>query len=475
MASPKMNFAQRPRRRSSTDPDTILEKPRDPFARLFYWALASHTVQELQSQRLRIISALFDEGVEMAALGLDFGTSNTAAAVTVNGKPWVIPLEDGASTLPTAVFLDFGSGEMLFGQAAARAMTGGTEGRFMRSLKSILGTPLAQEKRQFLNQKMTLIEVIGLFLMEIKTRAEASTYQTYDHVVSGRPVRFHSASEERNAQALIDLEEAYHLAGFKSVSFLAEPEAAALAVGGHGRLLIVDIGGGTSDFTVCDKDENGMRVLASQGIRLGGTDFDRALSLAHVMPLLGYGATIGNEIGAGGHTAPRSVFQDLATWEKITFVYGPQLLRDVRKWERLAEEPQLFARLAEVLEAHLGHDLAYAVEAGKIAANTDQTGRINLGFVEKALSVTLGVEDIPRDLGSFGAEISDCALETVRMAGVPPQTIDRVVYVGGSSMMNIVRNNVVTVFPHAKSETSEIFTAVAHGLAMAAERYTKGN
>lgn len=405
----------------------------------------------------------------MAVLGLDFGTSNTAAAVTVNGQPWVIPLEDGEKTLPTAIFLDYGTGNMLYGQKAARAMTSGTEGRFMRSLKSILGTPLAREKRQFLNHKLTLVEVIGQFLREVRERAEAATFQSFDHVVSGRPVRFHSASAEKNAQALVDLEDAYKLAGFRSVSFLPEPEAAALAAGRNGRLLIVDIGGGTSDFTVCDKDSSGTRVLASQGIRLGGTDFDRALSLSHVMPLLGYGATIGNELGSGGHTAPRSVFQDLATWEKIPFVYGPQLLRDVRKWERLAEEPTLFGRLAEVLEAHLGHDVAYAVEAGKIAANSEAEGRINLGFVEKGLGSLINASEMKDELRAFGAQIAECALETVGMAGVEKSTIDRVVYVGGSSMMSIVREEIVNAFPKADSETSEVFTAVAHGLAIAAD------
>ncbi len=407
----------------------------------------------------------------MPALGLDFGTSNTAAAVMVNGKPWVVPLEDGASTLPTAVFLDYASGKMLFGQMAARAMTSGTEGRFMRSLKSILGTPLAREKRQFLNQKLTLIEVISLFLREVRSRAEAATYQRFDHVVSGRPVRFHSASAEKNAQALIDLEEAYQLAGFESVSFLPEPEAAAYAACGNGRLLIVDIGGGTSDFTVCDKDQSGTRVLASQGIRLGGTDFDRTLSLSHVMPLLGYGALIGNELGSGGHTAPRALYQDLATWEKITFVYGAPLLRDVRRWERLAEDPILFSRLGEVLEAHLGHDVAYAVETGKISANSEMNGRINLSFLEKSLFANICLEDIQVELGAFGAEIAQCALETVQMAGVSPESIDRIVYVGGSSLMAIVRQNIDTVFPKAKSETSEVFTAVAHGLAIAAEQF----
>ena len=66
----------------------------------------------------------------MAVLGIDFGTSNTAAGVVQNGKPQLIELENGADTLPTVIFMDFDSGETLFGQAAVTAMTEGRDGRF---------------------------------------------------------------------------------------------------------------------------------------------------------------------------------------------------------------------------------------------------------------------------------------------------------------------------------------------------------
>ncbi|CUH69393.1 Heat shock protein 70 [Thalassovita autumnalis] len=406
----------------------------------------------------------------MTVLGIDFGTSNTAAAVAVNGKPFVIPLEAGEQTLPTAVFLDFANRRTLYGRPAARAMMEGEEGRFMRALKSVLGTSLAREKRQFMNEKLTLIEVIARFLAEIRKRAEATTYQEVTGVLSGRPVRFHSADEARNAQAAEDLEEAYRLAGFKTINFLPEPEAAALAAGGQGRSLIVDIGGGTSDFTLCDRDGDGFRVLASQGIRLGGTDFDKALSLAHVMPLFGYGAEIGNEMGPGSHRAPRALYQDLASWEKITFVYGPALLRDVRRWERLARDPRLFGRLGEVLEMHLGHDVAYAVEAGKIRANGEGEGMIQLDPVEKGLRVALMRDLMQAELEGYADQIAACAAETIAKADVMPESIDRIVYVGGSSLLGVIQHRMEALLPEARPETSEVFTAVVDGLALAAGR-----
>ncbi|BBU53795.1 molecular chaperone DnaK [Mameliella alba] len=405
----------------------------------------------------------------MARLGVDFGTSNTGAAVMAGGRPYAIPLEPGEQTLPTAIFVDFAERKYLYGSRAARAMMDGAEGRFMRALKSILGTPLAREPRRLLNERLTLIEVIARFLSEIRSRAETHTGMTFDTALSGRPVHFHSASAERDAHALADLTEAYHLAGFKSVDFLPEPEAAARAVDGAGRMLIVDIGGGTSDFTLCERDGGQTRVLASGGIRLGGTDFDKALSLGHVMPLLGYGAQIGAELGAKTHTAPRALFHDLASWEKIPFVYDARQLREVQKWIRLAPEPRGFERLADVLESHLGHDIAYAVEAGKIAANGAEAGEIALGVVERGLSVSLKAEALTAALAGYGDEIAMCALDTLRMADCAPDKVDQVVYVGGSSLLGAVRNAMSRALPNAKPVDSEVFTAVVHGLAIAAE------
>jgi len=405
----------------------------------------------------------------MARLGLDFGTSNTGAAVLAAGRPYAIPLEPGAQTLPTAVFVDYAERRYLYGTAAAQAMMDGAEGRFMRALKSILGTPLAREPRALLNERPTLIEVIARFLAEIRRRAEAHTGLTFDAVLSGRPVRFHSASAERDSQALTDLTEAYRLAGFDHVDFMPEPEAAARAVAGDGRMLIVDIGGGTSDFTVCDRRDGQSRILASGGIRLGGTDFDKTLSLDHAMPLLGYGAQIGAEFGTNSLTAPRAPFHDLASWEKIPFVYDGALLREVRRWIRLAPQPHLFERLADVLESHLGHDIAYAVEAGKIGANSFEAGDIALDVIERGLSATLPRAALTAALQGHADKIASCAQETLKAAGCRPESVDMVVFVGGSSLLTAVRDSMAGVVPDARPVDSDVFTAVVHGLAIAAE------
>lgn len=405
----------------------------------------------------------------MTTLGLDFGTSNTAAGVFDGNRPVSIPLEPGKDTIPTAVFVDFADRQYIYGSAAATAMQEGLEGRFMRALKSILGTPIAQEPRMFLNERLTLIEIIARFLAEVKSRSEKATGQKFETALSGRPVKFHSQSPEKDAQAELDLRQAYEFAGFKDVSFLPEPEAAALAVEGDGTMLIVDIGGGTSDFTLCTRKGDQTDVITSRGLRLGGTDFDRTLSLAHAMPLFGMGADINAEIGSRKHPAPRALFHDLASWEKIAFVYDPALLRDVQKWIRLADHPVLFERLATILDLHLGHDVAYAVEAGKIAANETGEAQIELGVVERGLTAPLRDQILTQEFAAYADMIGEEALLTVQDAGLTPDKVDQVVFVGGSSLLSVVKQGLASRFTDSRLVYSEVFTAVVHGLAIAAK------
>ena len=408
-------------------------------------------------------------------LGIDFGTSNTAAGLMVAGKPHLIEVEPGKTTLPTSLFFDTSRKVTSYGSAANAALIDGREGRFMRALKSVLGTPLMRERRQIAYEQLTLIEAVARFLRTVRERAESGTGLQFRHAVSGRPVLFHSSNPERNAQAQIDLAEAYALAGFETVTFFPEPEAAALAAGGaeDGSLgLIVDIGGGTSDFSIFERAHEDIRVIASNGVRVGGTDFDKAISLAHIMPLLGRGAPIRNDMGPGTYTAPNTIFNDLASWEKIPFLYAPDTRRTAALFHKMTADPSLFKRLHDTLELELGHDLAFAVEQGKIQINRPEIADagIDLRVLENGLWARVSEDSLTDVLADHAAKIGDCANATLAMADIPASRIGTVVFVGGSSLMHVVRDAMVTLFPHAKLEQAEAFTAVANGLAMAAEK-----
>lgn len=414
-------------------------------------------------------------GAAGPVLGVDFGTSNSAAGYLVEGQPRLIEMAPGEVTLPSTFFFDFESRETLLGEPANQALLNGDEGRFMRALKRVLGTPLMHEKRQLLNRQVTFVEIIGGFLAEIKARAERETGLRFDAVLSGRPVVFHGVDDPREAQAEADLRACYEAAGFAQVRFMAEPEAAAIASGALERAgetgLIVDIGGGTSDFSVFRTGETGVEILANHGVRIGGTDFDRSLSIDHVMPLLGRGSQLRKVLGDETTPMPQQIFNDLATWEKIPFLYTPSNRRAVQDMQRLACAPDRLARLLAVLEDELGHDLAFAVERGKIAANAGAgDARIDLGILERGLDAGLPPEALAQSLAPHGQALHRGVTETLALAGRRADEIERVIYVGGSSLMNVVPQVMRALMPGAEHVYRDVFTAVTDGLAIAAGR-----
>lgn len=404
-------------------------------------------------------------------LGIDFGTSNSAAGLSVNGQPWLIELEPGEDTLPTAAFFDPHTKAMHIGHRAVRSLIAGDEGRFMRALKSLLGTSLLHEKRRLGGKEMTFADIITYFLAELKKRAEAATGLEFASALSGRPVYFHSSDPARNAAAEDDLRSCYLAAGFQDVRFMYEPEAALRATDAKDGLgLVVDIGGGTSDFTLFSQHVGARpNIIASHGLRLGGTDFDRRISIDHVMPLFGRQSDIRNSFGPGTLPAPARIFNDLATWQMIPFLYAPETRRLAKDLLQFAVEPDKLKRLVDILEYELGHEVAFATERGKISANRtpDAETTIQLGFVESGLNRSVSQTDLQSSLDPLASEMVASAHETLVLGQARAHDITDIVLVGGSSLMNTVQNKLAAAFPNARLASENALTAVASGLALA--------
>ena len=409
------------------------------------------------------------------ALGIDFGTSNSAAGYLRDGKPHLVEIAPGRKTIPTSVFFDFAAQSVLIGEDANQALLDGSEGRFMRALKRVLGTSLMHEKRQLVKQRLTFVDIIAFVLSRIKKRAEAETGVTFTRALSGRPVVFRGMDDPREAQAEDDLRACYLAAGFEDVTFMPEPAAAAIASGSLNANdqigLVVDIGGGTSDFSLYRTSGTKIDILANHGVRIGGTDFDKTLSIDHVMPLLGRNTQLREAMGSGLTPVPPAIFNDLATWEKIPFLYTPTNRRMIDEMAWLAEEPIKLRRLSHVFKDELGHELAFAVEAGKIAANSDdEDPAIDLKLIDSGLTAQLTQQDLQDGLQTYRTALHDAAVETLRRANLPPNDVRQVVYVGGSSLVSMVPDAMKSIFTEAQHSFAEVFTAVADGLAIAAAR-----
>ncbi len=415
---------------------------------------------------------------------IDFGTSNSAIAVPDADAPGgmaLVPLEDGQLTMPTAVFyLAEGPGlqnlPRLFGRAAVAAYTEGTDGRLMRSMKSVLGSSLMDQHTDIgAGRSVSFSDVITGYLMHLKRAAEARAGHAIHHAVLGRPVFFVDDDPVRDAQAQAALEAAARAVGFEEIAFQYEPLAAALhheaTVDAEQWLLVADIGGGTSDFSVVrigperrtrlDRRDD---VLANHGVHIAGTDFDRRVELGAILPAIGYGS-VGPSIGGQPpREVPSRIYFDLATWHLVNTLYRPQRLAEARATKVNYADPLMHQRLMKVLTDHLGHDLLARAERAKIDVAAGGQTRISLALVERGLDVGLDAGRAGELVGDDIGRITAAAHETVRLAGLDPARIDALFFTGGSTGLKGLTDALSAAFPAARPVHGDRLASVAAGL-----------
>jgi hypothetical chaperone protein len=408
----------------------------------------------------------------MIACGLDFGTSNSAIGIVRAGAAELAPLEAGNTLMPSAVFFDYESkGRVVFGNAAVKAYVGQTEGRLMRALKSILGSPLIDEETVLGGRKVALSEVVEIFVRHLKAKAEAFAGQEITRVVHGRPVRFVDDDEAADRRAQAVLETIARRAGFREVAFAYEPIAAAhhyeQTVEREELALIADIGGGTSDFSVIRvgpqhraRPDRSRDVLATAGVRVGGTDFDTALSLAAVMPLLG----LGTQLVEKNLPMPVALYHELATWATINFAYTYKNERELEELLALAEEPEKVERLRNLVHRRLGHRVAFAVEDAKIALSAADSTGLPLGFLEPGLAVSATRPGLDKAIKTRTERLYRTARDCIAAAGLRPAAIDTIFLTGGSSRVPAVRIAIARAAPTARLASGSDLLSVALGL-----------
>ncbi|WP_066268601.1 Hsp70 family protein [Hydrogenophaga palleronii] len=407
-------------------------------------------------------------------LGIDFGTSNSAMswAAPGGGTSRLIPLEGEATAMPTAVFFNAEDRCTHFGRDAVGQYLGGTEGRLLRSLKSLLGSPLLNESTVVNHQQISFQQIVEIFLNELRERAAQVLGAAPTRVVMGRPVHFVDDDPARDAQAQQSLQDAAQAVGFADVSFQFEPIAAALD---HERrltreslVLVVDLGGGTSDFTVVRLGPQRMLladrsadVLATTGVHIGGTDFDQRLSLGQVMPLLGY-----RHHGPQGREVPNRVFMDLSTWHLIQWLYLPRAIAQAQNLRSNYSDVRLHERLMRVLAQRDGHRIAHEVEQAKIRCSLQDTDTtVDLSGVERDLAAQLAPADMAQHLEALLARTVACARECVQRAELGNASLDAIYLTGGSSALLPFQRALQAEFKGVPLVEGDLFGGVASGLA----------
>ncbi len=208
-------------------------------------------------------------------IGIDLGTSNSAAAVVEGGKPTLIPSAEG-TTIGGKAFPSYVAftkeGQLLVGEPARRQAVTNPENTVV-AIKRKMGT---NEKVFVGGKEYTPQQISAFILQKIKKDAEAFLGSRVEKAVITVPAYFNDAQRQAT-------KDAGAIAGLEVVRIINEPTAAALAygidkAGKEEKILVFDLGGGTLDVTIMDFGEGVFEVVATSGdTQLGGTDMDKAL------------------------------------------------------------------------------------------------------------------------------------------------------------------------------------------------------
>ncbi len=363
--------------------------------------------------------------------------------------------------------------ELKFGEAAlAEYLADPTRGYFVKSPKSYLGVAgLTDDIRE------RFVTVIASMMGNVKARADAQMGTEVDTVVIGRPVNFQGlGGRDANEQALSMLTSAARLAGFAEVSFLFEPMAAALEYEARltqeEEILVVDIGGGTTDCSFVrvggarakqlDREPD---VLGHSGERRGGNDYDQAFALHALMPEFGYG-----DLLRSGLPVPNSYYVDAVSTNDVNAqqrFYSAATRERLQFFAREALPAERARRLLEVCEQRATYRLLRGVELAKIELSMGAHADIELFDLEQGLVVAVSREQFQLAVQRLLAHLKGLIDEAVLSAGTQPE---RVYLTGGMAKSKTVRDFLVATYPAVSFIDSDHFLSVTEGLTLWARK-----
>jgi hypothetical chaperone protein len=422
------------------------------------------------------------------AVGLDFGTTNSAIAVVdSDGTAQLATFQAdnrAVSTFRSILYFfhpkddEAGGRHVVAGpEAIAAYREAEPRGRFIQSIKSFLASRLFEQTNLY-HRTYQLEDLVAAIVYELRTAAQAQFGDIGPDIVVGRPVCFAGARDaDDEALALSRLRQAVQQCGFDNVSFEYEPVAAASYYEtqlDHDELvLIADFGGGTSDFSLLrlgpsmrDNRDERNRILGTAGVAIGGNDFDSQFIRHLVAPALGAGSTY----TSFGKTLPmpQQLYAELERWDKLSFLKTRQTLSMLHELRSQAHEPDKIEGLLYVIEDELGYQLYKAIEGIKFTLSTASVGTFvfNEPPVEITADVTRGAFEtwIRRDIDAMHT----CIDHLLEHCHVTPGDIDSIFMTGGTSLVPVVRRLFEDKFSPDRLRSGGELTSVARGLALRA-------
>jgi hypothetical chaperone protein len=411
-----------------------------------------------------------------STLAIDFGTSNSLVGAFHQGKRVeALPLDMKASD-PTLMrtLLYFPHPDLCHygSEAIAQYIENDMEGRLFRSFKShlpnknYLGTVLD-------NRILTLENMVGVFLLELKKRAEKALGATVDRAVIGRPARY-SMDPVADGFALHRMEKAAKLAGFKEVEFVPEPLAAAFDyrrnLTEEKLVLIGDFGGGTSDFTLIKLSDKAFKrddVLAIDGCPLAGDALDSVFMSHRLNDFFGARSRYRLPMGSNIMTMPPAVTQRLNHPAHIVHLREKEtyeFIKEVRKCSLTKADADALERLFLLIEDQQIFPFFEAIEKTKRNLSSNEQTDFEFDYpgleIKENFTVKQFIDWSMNTKEKIFASLDSC----LASANITPDQVDLVCLTGGTGQVPFIRQEFEKRFGKERLQTQSHFHSVLSGL-----------
>jgi hypothetical chaperone protein len=413
-----------------------------------------------------------------AAIGIDFGTTNTVAAtLSADGSANLVEIA-GAPTFRSALSFwrppeDPKARMVEAGPFAIDAyVKEPLETRFIQSFKSYAASPLFTETR-ILERRYQFEDLLSAFLLRLRSHGAEAMAELPPRVIVGRPVHF-AGLQPDPALAISRYQEAFSRLGFTDIRYVYEPVAAAFFFARQltqdATVLVADFGGGTSDFSIIrfERREGRLKAtpLANSGVGVAGDAFDYRILDHLVSPRLGKGSSyrVFDQI----LPIPNRYFSAFARWEQLALLRASRDMRDIRALTKTSTEPEKIAALVELLDDNHGYRLYQSVSRLKEALSAAEEAVFSFRAGGIIIEGPVKRSHFERWIAPELASIAGALDQAMAQANLAPEGVDRVFLTGGSSFVPAVRQIFADRFGAAKLEGGGELVSIASGLALIA-------
>lgn len=420
-----------------------------------------------------------------AVFGIDFGTSNSALSVNLDGKVRLLEVDHEnpiSNSLKSILYFlkEDGQTKSYVGyEGVKKYIENEADGRYMQSIKTFL-PDTAFEKTSIYGKFYTLEELISIFLKVMKERGQKIIGQEVSDLVLGRPVIF-SEDKERDAIAQERLLGAAKLAGFKNISFQLEPIAAALAYESsldtqkEQIVLVGDFGAGSSDFTIhkaCKKTgkqtQREQDILSVGGVYIGGDVFDSQIMREKVAAYYGKNVQAKSMWSDNFFGLSPIVIRKLMQWHLIPQLRLPRTIASIKELKVKAsfQDKKLLGNLENLIQSNYGYLLFQSIEKTKCELSHKDESKIYFNDYDICIDEPLSRNEFEGIIKEKVTALDDCIDSTLKAANLSASDIDVVFLTGGSSYIPMIRKLFEKRMGKDKIKTADAFTSVAYGLGM---------